>query len=242
MSVILQLPAVGDAGTPRSWELAPGQRVLVGREAGVEVRIDDPHVPRWAAEIRAVSDFWTLTNLGGELPLVVENPEGGGEFVKVAPGRSGAPVPFEFARIRFPTARSTTDLLVFAPEHQHEASVERLRGESTRVPFRLDRSAKYFLVLLALCEPRLIDPASLVVPTDRDVLDRLRGVPGCDGLSPSAIGFHVDYLADHKLRVKEREAVGAESRADHRRQAIVSLALRYDLVRLDDMRRLDATA
>jgi len=240
--VILQLPAAGDAGAPRSWELSPGDRVLVGREAGVDVRIDDPYVPRWAAEIRAVADFWTLTNLGAELPLVVENPEGGGEFVKVAPGRSGAPIPFEFARLRFPTARSTTDLLVFAPEHAHEASVERLRGESTRVPFRMDRSAKYFLVLLALCEPRLRDPASLAIPTDREVQDRLRALPDCADLSPSAVGFHVDYLADHKLRVRERETHDAASRADHRRQAIVSLALRYDLVGVEDLRRLDTAA
>lgn len=235
MSVILQVPAVSGPAAPTSWELRPGDRVVFGREEGVDIRIDDPHVPRWAGEIRAVADFWTLTNLGRELPLVVENPEGGGEFVKVAPGRAGAPIPFEFSRLRIPLARGTTDLLAFAPEHLHDASVERLRGESTTLAFRLDRSAKYFLVLLALCEPRLHDPTSVALPTDQDVRSRLGALPGCEDLSPSAIGFHVDYLAEHKVRLR---APTDGSRADHRRQELVSLALRYDLVVVDDLARL----
>ena len=34
----------------------------------------------------------------------MENPEGGGEFVKVGPGRTGAPIPFEFSRLLVPVA------------------------------------------------------------------------------------------------------------------------------------------
>lgn len=45
-----------------------------------------------------------MSNLPARHPYVVENPEGAGEHIEVAPGRLDAPVPFESSRIVLPAA------------------------------------------------------------------------------------------------------------------------------------------
>jgi hypothetical protein len=47
----------------------------------------------------------------------------------------------------------------------------------------------------------------------------------------SAVIFHIDYLATSKLRVRERAGAEDTPRIDWKREALVSLALRFDLVR-----------
>jgi hypothetical protein len=112
-------------------------------------------------------------------------------------------------------------------------------GERTVRSFSLDESAKYFLVLVALCEPRLRAPSTTSVPSLGAVVQRLRDVPGCEELTRTAVEFHVEYLARHKLRVRERERDHRDSdeqdRLAHRRQALVSLALRFGLVDADHL-------
>ncbi|MGI9099679.1 MAG: serine/threonine protein kinase [Solirubrobacteraceae bacterium] len=241
-SVIVQRPASPEDGVPESWRLGPGDEIRFGRGgagSAVEVALGDPGVPRVAGEIAAAEDYWLLTNLGAELTYVVENPEGGGEFVKVPPGRTRAPIPFEFARLMVPVATGTADLLVFAPEHLHLDPARPQDGERTARSFSLDESAKYFLVLVALCEPRLRAPSTTAVPSLGAVVQRLRDVPGCEELTRTAVEFHVDYLAQHKLRVRERErddpGSDKQDRLAHRRQALVSLALRFGLVDADHL-------
>ena len=68
-------------------------------------------------------------------------------------------------------------------------------GETATALFSLDETAKYFLVLTALCEPRLRDGSSAALPTDPQILDRLRRLPSCRHLTRSAVNFHLDYLA-----------------------------------------------
>jgi hypothetical protein len=105
---------------------------------------------------------------------------------------------------------------VYAPEDEARAA----DGEATATGLSLDPTAKYFLVLVALCEPRLRDASSAVVPTTRQVVDRLRPLAGCETLTERAVSFHIDYLARTKLRLREG-----------RRSELVSFALRFDLVR-----------
>lgn len=111
--------AGGGDSPPFSVELAPGDRVRFGRGAPgvpVDVRLDNPAVPRLAGEVEATEDFWRLSNFSGAQSLLVENPEGAGEYFRVAPRRVGAPVPFEFARVVLPARGPTAvSFQVYAP-------------------------------------------------------------------------------------------------------------------------------
>ncbi|MEU8205918.1 hypothetical protein [Streptosporangium sp. NPDC049046] len=235
------LQAEGSGAEPAVIELSPGHEIVFGRGTAsvpVDFPLDHPEISRRAGVIHAMEDYWLLTNLSRNSTLVVENPEGGGEFLKVAPRRVAAPVPFEFARVVLPVAGGACSFLVFASQHSFidpDTPESLTVGEPTISSFSLDETAKYFLVLVALCEPRLRDCASSVIPTVPEVLELLREVPGCEGLTRAAVNFHIDYLARKKLRVKPS---AGSRKADWQRAALVSVALRFDLVREEHLQRL----
>jgi hypothetical protein len=216
-------------------ELGPGQDIAFGRgrsETFIDLVLDDPRVSRLAGRIRAVEDFWTISNLTRSKTYVVENPEGGGEFIKVPPGRLGAPIPYEFSRVILPAGHDALSFLVFAPQHAYASSMDPATGQETESAFPLDETAKYFLILVALCEPRLGDPSSPMIPTVPQIISRLEDHPSRADLSRAAVNFHIEYLARNKLRVKDQ---GTEAKADWQRAALVSLALRFDLVRAEHL-------
>ena len=239
-TVIVQLPDGPEApepggGRPRLLTLGPGQVATFGRGSAdrpVDITLSGEGVSRYAGEIAATDDHWRLSNFSGTTTYVVENLEGGGEYVKVAPRRLGAPIPFELSRVVLPLAASFARFTVFAPRHAFlEPGEGSASGDLTVVPFSLDPTAKYFLVLLALCEPRLRDPSSMVIPSVGEVVERLRALPGCRDLTAAAVNFHIDYLATSKLRVRERTGAQDTPRIDWKREALVALALRFDLIR-----------
>ncbi|WP_055520519.1 hypothetical protein [Streptomyces aurantiacus] len=239
-TVIVQLPDAvvrrSDAPRPepRLVRLSPGQSARFGRgEPGGRppIALNDPAVSRCAGQVTAVEDYWRLCNYSAAATYVVENLEGAGEHIRVAPGRIGAPVPFELSRVILPAAETPMEFKVFAPQHAYaEPKCDALAGEPTTSPFSLNPTSKYFLVLLALCEPRLRSPSSAAVPGVGEVLERLRPLPGCQDLTRSALNYHIDYLADTKLRLRDGPD-GSYGEAGGKRERLVSLALRFNLVR-----------
>lgn len=231
--VLVHVPgAKGDVTA--SMELGPGEAARFGRGAPgrpVELVLDDPSVPRLAGEIRVCDDHWQLSNFSELHSFVVENPEGAGEYFRVAPRRVGAPVPFEFARILLPSRTGPLSLLVYAPDHVYCDTPPHpsMPGGATLMAFPLDETSNYFLVLVALCEPRLRDMCTFALPTTRQVAERLRDHPDHEDITEAGINFHINYLARHKLRVRHQDNDGV--RMDGRREAVVSLALRFGLVR-----------
>ncbi|MDH6132573.1 hypothetical protein P3T37_001958 [Kitasatospora sp. MAA4] len=242
-TVLVQPPEL--PGRPRAAliELAPGQLASFGRtvaDGPTGVEIADPAVSRLAGEIRATADHWLLSNLSRDTTYVVENPEGGGEYLKVAPRRLGAPVPFEFARLLVPSSDGFVALNVYAPQHRYADEQGPDGGEPTCRLFALDESAKYFLVLVALCEPRLRDlPGPSGVPTASQIAERLRPLPQCADLNRSAVNFHLDYLAGPKLRLRPGRGEPTR-RMEWKREALAALALRIDLVREEHLALLPA--
>lgn len=224
-------------GRPALLHLGPGEVAEFGRgEPGrpPAIPLTDQGVSRRAGEVTAAEDYWRLSNFSTSATYVVENLEGAGEHVKVAPGRLGAPVPFEFSRVLLPALGEPVAFKVFAPQHAYlEGEPAASEGEMTVSPFALDPTSKYFLVLLALCEPRLRSPSAAVVPGVTDVLARLRSLPSCRGLTRSAVNYHIDYLVATKLRLRDTpdEAPDDAARAGGKREELVALALRFDLVR-----------
>lgn len=227
--------------------MAPGDRLHFGRAAphpeGGQVRhLDIPHpgVSRSAGEIGATGSHWTLSNFSPTATYVVENPEGAGEHIKIAPGRIAAPVPFEFSRVVLPAGGDLIDFAVWAPRHDYVESVPgSAGGEPTVLAFPLDRSKRYFLVLVALCEPRLRGTPHAPLPTVDAVTDRLR--PVWPAANRAAVQWNIDYLAV-KLRLKPGpESAAAGPRLNGKKESLVSLALRFDLVREDDLTALAAS-
>ena len=217
---------------PTVRELAPGQAATFGRgsaQSPVDIALPDVAISRVAGRILAVEDHWLVSNLSVRNTYVIENPEGGGEFIKVAPRRLEMPVPFEFSRVVVPGADRSAAFYVFAPQHTYAdiAATPDGSADATRTSFPLDETAKYFLILLAMCEPRMRHASSPVIPTAPEIVDRLARVPSTAGLTRAAVNFHIDYLAREKLRVKSPDG----AKADWQRSALVSLALQFDLVR-----------
>lgn len=225
-TVLLQVP-----GLAQPIELTPGDSLTFGREdgAGIDIAVAGPSVSRMAGTVRACDDYWLISNYSTHSTYVVRNPEGGGEFVKVAPRRLEMPVPFEFSDVLFPAQSAEPAFRVLAPQHAYADPdlVPSAEGERTAAALPLDCTARYFLILVALCEPRLQDSFSAVIPTVPEIIDRL-GQAGYPPPTRTAVNFHIEYLARHKLRVKPADGSGAK--ADWQRAALVSLALRFNLV------------
>jgi hypothetical protein len=233
-SVILQLADAGD-GKPQLMHLRPGDSVTFGRGApGCPVDVELPYdgVSRRAGHICAVGDYWTLSNLSQHTTYLVENLEGAGEHIKVSPRRLGAPVAFELSRLLLPVTDGTYEIKVFAPQHAYADEGQPLDvGEPTVAPFSLNHEAKYFRVLVALCEPRLREGGSVAVPSARQVCGRLASAEGYEQLTTAAVHYHVEYLATAKFRLKGPVAVEGAERMLWRRDAVVATALRFNLVR-----------
>ncbi|MER6994556.1 FHA domain-containing protein [Streptomyces sp. NPDC000410] len=219
--------------------LAPGETLLFGRgepasPGSRHLTIRHGGVSRTAGEITATGTYWSLSNFSGCATYVVENPEGAGEHIKIAPGRMAAPVPFEFSRIVLPAADELLSFDVWAPRHDYADHGAPARdGDRTALAFPLDRDKRYFLVLAALCEPRLRGEPHAPPPTVEQVVERLR--PVWPEVSRTSVQWNIDYLAV-KLRLKPGpDTAGPGPRLNGKKDSVVSLALRFDLVREDDL-------
>ncbi|MEV5878686.1 FHA domain-containing protein [Streptomyces sp. NPDC052101] len=233
-SIIVVPPPTPEDRQQRSQiRLAPGERLTFGRASGNGLTIPHDGVSRRAGEVSAQGAFWILSNLSARQTYVVENPEGAGEHIKVGPGRLDAPVPFEFSRIVLPAAGDLLTIEVWAPRHDYLRDGGGPDGDTTAPAFSVDRTKRYFAVLAALCEPRLRGDPHAPLPTVDQVVDRLS--PAWPAASRTSVQWNIDYLAV-KLRLKPGpETADTGPRLNGKKESLVSLALRFDLVREDDL-------
>ncbi|MGW2230023.1 FHA domain-containing protein [Streptomyces formicae] len=243
MFSVIVVPHQG-AGPDEQLRLAPGETLRFGRgpmDAGNRgLIVAHPGVSRSAGRITATSMYWTLSNLSRTLTYVVENPEGAGEHIKVAPGRLDAPVPFEFSRLVMPAGTDLLGIDVWAPRHEYVEDGEvPSGGEPTAHAFPLDRGKRYFLVLVALCAPRLRGAAGSAAPTVDQLVDHLR--PVWPEVTRAAVQWNIDYLAV-KFRLKQpREAAAGGPRLNGKKESLISLSLRFDLVGEHELALLERT-
>jgi hypothetical protein len=232
-SVIIVPPAC--ARPDGQIRIGSGERLTFGRqEAPGSLTITHEGVPRIAGEIAAQGTFWLLSNHSEDQTYVVENPEGAGEHIKVGPGRVDAPMPFEFSRVVLPAGGDLLAFDVWAPQHIFRPVARQgLPGSLTAPAFSLDRTKRYFAVLAALCEPRLRGEPHAPLPAVEQLVDRLR--PVWSGVSRSAVYWNIDYLA-LKLRLRPGpDTAEPGQRVNGKKETLVSIALRFDLVRENDL-------
>lgn len=239
-ALIVESPA-GASRAPRSIEVGDDQEVTFGRggaETPVDLPLEDPGVEPVAGRIRAAAGFWLLTNLSQVRSYVVENGEGGGEYVRVPPGRLEMPIPFTCARVTMASANGLLSMTVTAPEPTYLHTPEPNAGvDPMAAAFALDESSKYFLVLVALCEPRLRDSSSMRIPNTSEIVHRLQRVASCRKFTSAAVNFHIRYLV-RKLQIRERKEGDSRSRPGWQREAMVSRAMRFGLARKEHLRLL----
>ncbi|MFI6943287.1 serine/threonine protein kinase [Streptomyces sp. NPDC050418] len=225
-TVIVEPP--GSRGPADLLHLSAGDLLAFGRDmSACGLHLPEPGLSRIAGVITPADSYWTLSNHSRHHTYAVENPEGAGEYLKVPPLRLRCPVPFEISRVVLPTRDGLVSFRVYAPEHAFDDESDSLTGHLTPVPFALDRTAKYFLVLVALCEPRLKDRSYVAIPTAEQVAARLRPLPACGDITPSAVHYHIKYLADTKLRIGSKSP-GVQGR---KQEGLVDFALRFNVVR-----------
>jgi hypothetical protein len=210
-----------------SLEISQG---IDGQSVGVVS--DERQATRPIGRITAARGHWFMSNYSLDATFVVENMEGGGEFVKVAPCRADVPISFELARVVVPLARGLADIKVFSRPPAYVEPVRRVEVYSGADPwFKLDEDTKYFLVLVALCEPRLRHSYAVVVPSVPEIVERLSGLEVFVGLTRAAVNYHIEYLVSNKLRARNFAGTDQAGRMNGKREAIVDVALKYDLVR-----------
>ncbi|MCF3122476.1 cytochrome P450 [Streptomyces arenae] len=240
----IALPGADTAADTATVEVRSNEEVTFGRgltDAPADVFVDDPTGEPVAGRIRAAEDgLWFITNLSRARTYVVENEEGGGEYVCVAPGRVDMPVPFTHARISLPSASGPTYLSVSAPTPANAYAADAEPVEQPAPAFALDPRAKYFLVLVALCEPQLRTPATVAIPSTAEIVRRLSPLASCHRISPAAVNFHIEYIARHKLGVRNQQPPSGRSGGNWLRQAVVSTALRFRLVWTEHLALLPA--
>jgi hypothetical protein len=216
-----------DRAVARRLEIPSDQRLLF--------RITDRGAVREAADADAIGridvapNHWSMSNFTANTTFAIENAEGGAELIKVAPRRLAAVVPFEISRVLVPTLGGGAELKVFGvPPAFLDAAAAK---DGNLGPGRLNEQSKYFLVLVALCEPRLRLSPMAAVPSVQEVVDRLKPLPGFENANRSSVNYHIDYLRETKLALNGWAMSAYGGRMRSKREALVYHALRYDLVR-----------
>jgi hypothetical protein len=226
------LPATGAA--ERS-----GTEFTFGGDASL-VDLPLPGTPGLLGRVSAGDGHWSVSNYSGDTPLVVEDTQDGQGYATVQPGAEAVPVPFAHARVVTLSCAGVVGFTVDSDLYDLPAAPQRARGS---LPL-LDTTAKYFAVLVALCEPALRYGSAALIPTSKEIAHALRHVPACGDITVEAVQYHVHYLLNVKLRAHVdhhcalRGAPRPERRDQYRRAVLVDLALRFCLVRPAHLRLL----
>jgi hypothetical protein len=229
----LTVRTLPDGGTTRR-----GTELTFGGDPGlVDVPFPDARLPGLLGRVGAGPRYWSVSNYSADTPLVVEDARDGQGYARVRPGAHAVPVPFAHARV---VILSSVGIVGFTVDSEGQPDPGVLPGS----PPLLDSTAKYFAVLVALCEPALRYGSAALIPTSPQVAQALANVAGCRGITVPAVQYHVHYLLNVKLRTQVdhhcalRGAPRPGRRDQYRRAVLVDLALRFGLVRPAHLRLL----
>lgn len=215
--------------------LAPGDSLTFGRCSDLVID-DNPYLHRRLGRIVERDGVWWLEHLGRRTPLVLRDANGS-STATVAPGSSLALTHGEFV-LSFSAGPTNYEVLGALEEHEWAIDLmgpEGLSGTRTLEWGRVELNADQRLLLLVMCERRLLDPSDLDAPTitNRQGAARL-------GWSLSKFNRKLDHLCEklHRAGVAGVHG-GVGQTATDRRRLLVEHALEAQLVTVDDLPLID---
>ena len=230
------------SGEGWSTMVGPGEEVTLGRGgAGVDVILsEDPRLHRHCATVMVGPDWWELHNTGSWLRLRVASSD---RFAVdcLQPGDA----------IRVPWVNANVQLHLAGRCVEFSAHFDAARGRPrgfepaeiegpTMNPVVVDRGAGYFRALVALCEPQLLDPASIEVATDLQIALRLnRGGRESGRLTGKTVERRLDNCRGRfGLKVVDEFGMSAGLERRDSRRRLVELALLTGTVTPEDLELL----
>ncbi|MEO5899092.1 MAG: hypothetical protein ABIR68_03035 [Ilumatobacteraceae bacterium] len=169
--------------------LTQGDELTFGRTADLVID-ENRYLHRVVGRFAAANGLWWLTNVGSSIALTVSD-AGGPSFAKLAPGRSMV-LSFDSCTVGFEAGGANYELLVDVlgtpddadDEHDDDTDDDTdnddelvgtaWSGEVTTTASSLPMSAEQRLLLVALAEAQLRDPAAaLDLPTNRQLASSL---------------------------------------------------------------------
>lgn len=203
---------------------------------------DDRRLHRHTADLVVVDGALRLVNRGTRNSLIVHDLARVGALV-VDPGHT-VQLPWHSCRIDIDLGDHVESIRLDAEagETVYLESALVAGGEQTVRPVQLSRSAGYFTALVVICEPRLLDPTSMAIPTDAQIAARIN----LAGIEPSRITAKTVEKRLEYCRVKlglraapDHAGAGSEDRGARRR--LVELVLLNRLVTADDLALLNGS-
>jgi hypothetical protein len=213
----------------------PGGSLSFGRSAELVVD-DNPYLHRILGRFADSGGAWRLDHLGRRTPIVVRQ-LGVPSTVTLAPGSSIGLVEGEFT-VSFSAGPTSYELSVGLESHERAEDLfgpHGPAGEQTLEWARVELNDDQRLLLVALCEARLVDPTATdaPVPTNRAGAHRL-------GWTLPKFNRKLDHLCEKLHRAGVRGVHGSVgASAEHRRRHLVDHALAVGLVSAVDLELLD---
>ena len=203
----------------------------------MRIGVDDLHVHRLVGSLAWASGNWLLNNDGNSTTLAVVIDGGlnatiavGAHPLTLPTGASGTikiltPTPYELVITTGPGDGSTVESVAMG---------DGLDSPTVDVRQGLGLSDPEFLMLVALCEPRLLDPTlpAFTVPTTKDICERL-------GIPAKRAEDIIDSLVTKVTPFVDGVSGSNQGRAMNRRHRIAAFALETRCVVPRDLRLLD---
>ncbi len=210
-------------------------RLTVGRCADLELDTN-PYLHRVVFEVLHDREVWWLRNVGRRIVLTVRDSLAA-TTTALAPG-SAAALTFPSGTVRFRAGPITYELGLVVELLERDADLR--TGDPDAAPRTLEwgqveLNPEQRLLVLALCEPRLLDPDDGRVPPARVAARRL-------GWTPSKYHRKLDNLCAKLDRAGVGGVVGdLATFATRRREVLVEHAIASGWVGVEDLVDLDGT-
>ena len=216
------------------WTLSEGESLSFGRSGDLVID-DNPYLHRVVGRFACRDGAWWIDNVGSRVMLHVRD-LGGASAATIAVGASLAVTFGEFS-CTFVAGRTSYELVggLDSYEWEHDLLGDLAGAASTLEWGRVELNDDQRLLLVAMCEHRLLDPGAPVEqrPTNRQCAQRL-------GWTLTKFNRKLDHLCD-KLHREGVAGVHGElgDSASDRRQHLVDHAIAARLVTVDDLPLLD---
>ncbi len=210
------------------------ERLGVGRAADLVID-DNPYLHREVLRFVRGAGTWWLHATGSRVVVTVD--DGAGSSATVGPGASAALVA-PTSTVRFSAGAARYELSATLEDHERDLDLfgpAELGGARTLEWGRVGLNHDQRLLLLALCEHRLLHPSDRLTPppTNRATARRL-------GWSPSKYNRKLDHLCEKLARAGVPGVHGDVALlAADRRRVLIEHAVAVGLVAADDLADLD---